>query len=226
MDFRFRPGLHFCMIEGRTIFLDEGTSRFFCIPVDVDRAFQRLILAEGLHSEGANDVLIADLVALSIVDGENIGKKGLSRPAPVVEPKDDLNRYSAYDAPAFEIAAALFERLRSKRIVARQAIADVRRLIEQERLAFAHRLGASVSSSIQTVSAAFEVSDFVFGRNDRCLPRAIAMIRRCLRAGHSPSLVLGVRVNPFAAHCWVQQGATVIGDSIDVTRIYTPICVL
>lgn len=226
MDFRFRPGLHFCTVEGRTIFLDEDTSRFFCIPVDVDRAFQRMILPERQPSEDADDALIADLIALSIIDSEHIGESGYARPAPVVEPQDDLGRYSTHGAPAFEIALALFERLRSKRIVTRQAIADVRNLIEQERLAFAHRLGASVSTSTRTVSAAFEVSDFVFGRNDRCLPRAIAMIRRCLRVGHNPSLVLGVRVNPFAAHCWVQEGATVIGDTIDITRIYTPICVL
>ncbi len=76
------------------------------------------------------------------------------------------------------------------------------------------------------MSAAFEVSDFVFGRNDRCLQRAIAMIRRCLRVGHNPSLVIGVRINPFTAHCWVQQDLTVVGDSIDIARIYTPICAL
>ncbi|RQW42603.1 lasso peptide biosynthesis B2 protein [Novosphingobium sp. LASN5T] len=226
MDLHIKPGLHFCTVDGRTIFLDEDTSRYFCIPEDVDRAFQRLILANGKRCEISEDALIADLISLEIIQGENARKGGLTTPASVVEPNGDLGRLSIHDAPAIEIAAALFERLRSKRIAARRAIADVRRLIAQERLRFAHRRSACIPTSNLAVSAAFEVSDFVFGRHDRCLPRAIAIIRRCLRAGHNPSLVIGVRINPFTAHCWVQQGSVVVGDSIDITRIYTPICAL
>jgi len=226
MDLRVKPGLHFCRVEGRTIFLDEDTSRYFCIAEDVDRAFQLTILANGRVGDGADDALIADLISLEIIEGDDAGGRGLERPAPVAEPRDDLGPNSAHIAPAFEVAAALFERLRSNRIATRRAIGDVRRLIEQERLRFAHRHSASIPTSQLAVPAAFEVSDFIFGRHDRCLPRAIAMVRRCLRVGHNPSLVIGVRVNPFTAHCWVQQGSTVIGDSIDVTRIYTPICAL
>ncbi|WP_458733095.1 lasso peptide biosynthesis B2 protein [Sphingobium xenophagum] len=226
MDLHIKPGLHFCTVEGRTIFLDEDTSRYFCIPEDVDRAFQLMILADRKPVDGFDDALITHLMSLKIIEGEHAREGGLERFASIVEPNGDLGRHSIHDAPAFEIAASLFERFRSKRIATRRAIADVRRLIEQERLRFAHRRSACIPRSNHAVSAAFEVSDFVFGRNDRCLQRAIAMIRRCLRVGHNPSLVIGVRINPFTAHCWVQQDLTVVGDSIDIARIYTPICAL
>lgn len=226
MKLRIKPGLHFCLAEGRTIFLDEDTSRYFCIPEDVDRAFQLMILADGKLDDGTDDTLITDLISLEILEGEHTEEGRIERPSPVIAPTNDLGPPSVYAAPAFEIAAAFIERLRSNRIAARHDIADVRRLIERERRRFGHGHPEPVPTSHLAVSAAFEVSDFVFGRNDRCLPRAIAMIRRCLRIGHNPSLVIGVRINPFTAHCWVQQGSTVVGDSIDIARIYTPICAL
>lgn len=226
MALRIKPGLHFCLAEGRTIFLDEDTSRYFCIPEDVDRAFHLMILADGKLDDGTDDTLITDLIALEVLEGELAGEGSIQRPPPIIAPTDDLGPPSAYAAPTFEIAAAFIERLRSNRIAARCDIGDVRRLIERERVRFDHENSEPVSTSQSAVSAAFEVSDFVFGRNDRCLPRAIAMIRRCFRVGYNPSLVIGVRINPFTAHCWVQQGRTVVGDSIDVARIYTPICTL
>ncbi|MFX4086787.1 MULTISPECIES: lasso peptide biosynthesis B2 protein [Sphingobium] len=227
MDLRIKRGLHFCTVEGRTIFLDEDTSRYFCIPEDLDHSFQMMIMAGENFGDNSAADFIADLITLEILQVEYPGTKGLERHSPVVaEPTDDLGPRSVHPTPVIEIMAAVFERLRSKRIAAHRDIADVRRLIEQERLQFAHRRSASIPATRVAIVAAFEVSDFLFGRNDRCLPRAIALIRRSLRGGYNPSLVIGVRVNPFAAHCWVQQGSTVIGDSIDVARIYTPICTL
>ncbi|MFC3595982.1 lasso peptide biosynthesis B2 protein [Sphingobium scionense] len=218
MEFRIKPGLHFCVVEGRTIFLDEDASRYFCIPDDVDRAFQLVISAEGKPDDGADDTLIADLIALEILEGEHALEGGIDRSPPMIVPTDDLGPPYVYAPPAFEIAAAFYERLRSNRITVRRGVADVRRLIERERLRFRREHSYPLSTSHLAVSAAFEVSDFVFGRNDRCLPRAIAMIRRYLRVGYDPSLVIGVRINPFTAHCWVQQGSTVFGESIDIAR--------
>jgi hypothetical protein len=36
-------------------------------------------------------------------------------------------------------------------------------------------------------------------------------------------LVLGVFAAPFAAHCWIQIGDTVLNDRLDYVRSFTPI---
>jgi hypothetical protein len=41
-----------------------------------------------------------------------------------------------------------------------------------------------------------------------------------------PSLVLGVRINPFAAHAWVQIGDRVLVGDYDQVRLFTPILVV
>ena len=38
-----------------------------------------------------------------------------------------------------------------------------------------------------------------------------------------PQWVYGVKIEPFAAHCWVQAGGLVVNDIVDNVREYTPI---
>lgn len=38
-----------------------------------------------------------------------------------------------------------------------------------------------------------------------------------------PEWIFGASVNPFSAHCWLQNGETVVNDSLDFVRRFTPI---
>lgn len=49
----------------------------------------------------------------------------------------------------------------------------------------------------------------------RCLPDCLAYLRFAHRRGHRPALVIGVAAYPFAAHCWTQQGSTVLTDELE-----------
>jgi hypothetical protein len=40
MELRLRNGLHHAMADGRTIFLDVDSDRYFCLPPDLDEAFR------------------------------------------------------------------------------------------------------------------------------------------------------------------------------------------
>jgi hypothetical protein len=76
------------------------------------------------------------------------------------------------------------------------------------------------------IRAAFQATDLLMGKTNRCLPRSLAFLRLCNAQGHFPSLVVGVRTNPFTAHAWVQAGDTVLNDGVDQVRVFTPIMVL
>jgi hypothetical protein len=52
------------------------------------------------------------------------------------------------------------------------------------------------------------------------------MVRYLRRHQYFPDLVLGVRMMPFAAHAWVQDGDTVLNDTVDYVSAYTPILVV
>lgn len=60
----------------------------------------------------------------------------------------------------------------------------------------------------------------------RCLPDAIAFVRRSRRQGHVVHLVFGVKAYPFEAHCWAQADETVLTDPLDRVLRFEPILAL
>jgi hypothetical protein len=76
------------------------------------------------------------------------------------------------------------------------------------------------------VAAAFEACDNLIGSKDRCLPRSLAACHRMLDLGLAAHLVVGVRLNPFHAHAWVQWGDCLVNERVDATRPFTPILVV
>lgn len=60
-------------------------------------------------------------------------------------------------------------------------------------------------------------------RSRLCLYDTIAFASFCRIYGFSPTIVFGVKGEPFEAHCWAQWGALVLNDSPQNTGQYTPI---
>ena len=58
---------------------------------------------------------------------------------------------------------------------------------------------------------------------DACVPRSMAIVTRCAARGQPVSLVVGVRLDPLAAHCWAQHGTTLVGERMEVVASFTPI---
>lgn len=75
----------------------------------------------------------------------------------------------------------------------------------------------------EAIADGFSRSALLFSPADRCLPRSIAFFKLCQRRKIPTALVLGVRINPFTAHCWVQSDTHVLNDSVENIRLFTPI---
>jgi hypothetical protein len=56
-----------------------------------------------------------------------------------------------------------------------------------------------------------------------CLSDSLALLMFLSQYGLLPYWVFGVRMNPFGAHCWLQEGQTVVNDKLDAVLNYTPI---
>lgn len=57
----------------------------------------------------------------------------------------------------------------------------------------------------------------------QCLFDSLALKLFLAQYGLFPEWIFGVRLNPFAAHCWLQHGDTLVNDSLDSVRRFTPI---
>ncbi|WP_454883423.1 lasso peptide biosynthesis B2 protein [Sphingomonas oryzagri] len=59
-----------------------------------------------------------------------------------------------------------------------------------------------------------------------CLRDSIALHRFLSARGLATRLVIGVRLDPFAAHCWLQNADMIVNDICDNVAGYKPILVL
>ncbi|WP_245829527.1 lasso peptide biosynthesis B2 protein [Novosphingobium mathurense] len=83
------------------------------------------------------------------------------------------------------------------------------------------------STQIQDhLAGAFRRVQLLMGKDGNCLPHTLAFVWLSRRLGYTPRLVIGVRINPFGAHCWCQDGPVVLNDHFENVRTYQPILIL
>lgn len=56
-----------------------------------------------------------------------------------------------------------------------------------------------------------------------CVPDSLALASCLWRRGASADVFFGVRLDPFAAHCWVQAGSILLSDPLDIVSEFTPV---
>jgi hypothetical protein len=69
----------------------------------------------------------------------------------------------------------------------------------------------------------FETLRYIFPRKYLCLFDSLALIHFLAAYGQFPTWVFGVDAEPFAAHCWLQEGAILLNDTLPNVSRYTPI---
>jgi len=62
-----------------------------------------------------------------------------------------------------------------------------------------------------------------FNAHRRCLFHALVLMQFLSRYGVFPQFVMGVRINPWGAHSWVQSGEYVLDGTPEQVRFFTPI---
>jgi hypothetical protein len=73
------------------------------------------------------------------------------------------------------------------------------------------------------VAAAFAGSRLLMHSHNNCLSQSLAFNRACRRWRLAAVFVIGVRLDPFSAHCWVQCEDLVLNDSVERVKHFTPI---
>lgn len=56
-----------------------------------------------------------------------------------------------------------------------------------------------------------------------CVPDSLALGQALWRRGIAADIYFGVRLNPFAAHAWVQQSDLVLSDPLNIVADYSPV---
>lgn len=87
--------------------------------------------------------------------------------------------------------------------------------------------GQIASSDLTDLIALFRrMRSFTFPAREHCLFHAITLLNYLACSRIFPQLVIGVRLNPWTAHAWVQSEEFVLDSTPEQVRFYTPILVI
>lgn len=217
MGYALRPGLSYCMVDGHAVFLDLPADRYFQLEEQVEGAFKTLC---GGVPISALDMIMPTLARMV---EEADGMDGLLPPAvPIAtarSPAMNWDRPAVMPALAAILAQRRFERSLKSRGLAR----TMARLQSQKERSPVIAQGGGVQ---ENWIRGFEQAKLLHSPVNHCLPRSMALASCLYRAGFRVQLVMGVRLPPFAAHCWVQDETMVLNDTPEEVATFTPIFVL
>jgi hypothetical protein len=223
MGYRLRKGLSYCRIDGHAIFLDIESDRYFRLSDGIEAAFTAFIEG-GRNSE-------AELAALT--------KYKILTTAPRIEGNDESSSMTPPTHSAFELSGpsgslslpTLLEV--STLVLATRWALKTRRLVDVMESLVCYRLKhAGQPQSLPKNSSTPLVCDAANSFNrarlyvpvaTSCLLDSLSMAKFLARRQIDASVVFGVTRDPFAAHCWVQVGDTVLNDTVGNVTAHTPI---
>ena len=220
MAYRLRRNLSFCISANRTVFLDLDTNRYFGLPQNWDRDFRRFIAEPG----GLEDrfPVIEALLERGLLVSDSAADGCLTSPS--IAPPTAILENFGNKASVGSCVRAITAQLSS---AGRLRIGSLSAVVERIR---ARKMIAppwdGKLPAVERIAASFERTSLLLSPADRCLPRSVAFHALCMREDCYPDLVIGVRVNPFTAHCWVQHDAYVLNDMVERVRLFTPILVI
>jgi len=87
--------------------------------------------------------------------------------------------------------------------------------------------GGPLQEALFRVAASYDMlRPFALTARDKCLQDSLALMDFMASERLFPHWVIGVKALPFAAHSWVQSGATILNDQHEHVRRFRPILVV
>ena len=209
------PGVSFGLVEGRAVFLDIAGDRYATLPADLNMA---LLEAIGECRVDSNDPAIRRLVGsglLALSDSpraiepvaDRLPRRGLPVPArPALRPGD--------------LCEAWFRVARCARQVRK---GPLRRLLVASPAQPSAGSAAVDPPRIVRLATRFLAARTLVPIAPACLPDSLALRGWLTHRGLACRLVLGVRLEPFTAHCWVEAGNLVLNDDPEKIATFVPV---
>ena len=207
--------IHFCEIAGQRVFLDLLADRYFSLPPAADRIMSALLSREpAFASEDAAPLVVAGLLV----------EAPAGRPAePTIYPAPESSLLEEASSERLHLGSLPEVWLRvagARRAVSRMQLPGL--------LAAARTRSAAGPEARERRDRA--ARRFLRARRlvpvaPNCLYDSLALHRFLQSRSIDADLVIGAKLHPFGAHCWVQCGTTVLNDTLGSARGFAPILV-
>lgn len=209
------PILSFGIVDGHAIFLDERSDSYFMLH-DEDEAHFLSSFAEGIPL--AADQRPQDAL---VIDG---------KPAEILHAKCPEPRRSALEETNGH-GAAFAEIVRIARLVHSTRAWLARRPIEKVLADIVTSQGTRDARGGSVEQLIGDARRFMSARRlvpirANCLLDSLAFLRWLGPAGRRALLVFGAKLDPFAAHCWVQADDVLLNDALETVARFRAVRVV
>jgi hypothetical protein len=226
---RYLLAPHACLrvIGSHAILLDINRDKYLAITnaPELWRNIEDWPESESVHESGGEGI-IQQLVALKLLTTDHsAGKSAAAVDVPVV--RADL--MECWRKAEFPIRAQLVRRLR---------LSYAETLISRISLPLRHQINAlrmraakgrvteqrpDMSGLAALVGTFLSLRPLYYSAQNHCLFDSMVLINFLNRCGIFPLLVIGVKTNPFGAHCWVQIDDCALNETETRARQYQSI---
>ena len=216
MAWRLATGTGYCDVGGEFVFLDLVRDKYLALRGDDRAAFERLRTGEPNDSEAMSRLVQTGFLKRADVPG-------CFDPASIEIPPQDI---SAMDDGKFTLRMAIAS-ARALRWAARaKRPGRIAAAVEGLRVSKA-RIGVpGADEPAAAIASSYAYCRWAIPVTPRCLIDALALDRILLSRGLVASMVFGVQLDPFRAHCWLQTPERVLTGTAAEARAFTPILVV
>ena len=205
----------------RAVFLDAGRDRYFCLGKGLEATFRGL-----LDGAPASDGGLTDLERLNIIEPGRAGGRAIRPP----EPAQIWRSLIEEEAPLSGWRAAVFAEVTLNLAKARFRLRGQRfgQILEHLRARKNDREPAETPGpcEVEAWVSSYNAARRLVPLKPVCLQDSLGLLDYLAARRAFPDLVFGVKLAPFAAHCWVQANGVVLNETIDTASAYTPILVV
>lgn len=202
------PTLSFCEVQDRYVFLDVAADRYFCLG-QVAEASWRAALAG-----------TADPQQTALIERRRLA---VSSPCPgAIATTSLLDKDVERSTNVGRMAALACGIWRARRRLRLGGLAGGLEALRKARVWGARRV-VPAPGELGSIARDLSRLALFISPHNQCLPHSLALAIHLASRGHRPELVLGVRIGPFRAHCWVECEGSLVNDRYDRVRAYAPI---
>lgn len=223
MDYFLPQHVYFCTPDDKFVFLDLRKDEYTMLEAEQAGAFASLLQGDGNVSEKRGSMaILRDLAAAGLLTIDKASGKPVA-PSCIEWPTAQLQLPSSSGGTAVHIVdlwrflvACTIARV-SLRFQNIEAV--VRRVAERKQA----RDSRVDRESVERLVGVFTKLRSIFPVNYLCLYDSLALIEFLACYGVFPAWVFAVRLAPWGAHCWVQDGIFALNEDIETTESYIPI---
>lgn len=226
------PNIYACVADDQVVLLDLQRDKYLALAAEVSSALlpyvDRLRSQDGVQqtdSEQHLSTVLAGLAANGLLCTKHAARPCSETPRPFTRPENAIVLRPPFGehVGAHHAAQYIASVVHAKSALRFRTLYRV--VVTERRKAIATPTGRSMFDPTRTtrLCSVYSRLRVIATGPSECLFDSLALKLFLAKYGVFPDWIFGVRLNPFGAHCWLQHGDTLVNDSLDAVRPFTPI---